>query len=60
MQKKTQYTVVLTLVSLLASLGVSSTFLLTKSTIKKKELATRMEALYTVLPGLESPIEITS
>lgn len=59
MQKKIQYTIVLTIVSLLASLGVSSTFLLTRNTIKKKELTTRMEALYRVLPGLENPIEIT-
>lgn len=61
MQKKVQYTVTLTIVSLLASVGVSSTFLLTKDTIKKKEIATRMEALYSVLPGLEdSPMEVTS
>lgn len=51
---------ILTIVSLLAAIGVSSTFLLTKGTIKKKELAVRTEALYTVLPGLEgSPVEIT-
>lgn len=61
MQKKVQYTITLTLVSLLASLGVSSTFLLTKDTIKRKELAIRTEALYVVLPGLEgSPEEITT
>jgi RnfABCDGE-type electron transport complex G subunit len=61
MQKKAQYTITLTLVSLLASLGVSSTFLLTKDTIKRKELAIRTEALYVVLPGLEgSPEEITT
>ncbi|KKO17977.1 MAG: hypothetical protein DCC43_00645 [Candidatus Brocadia sp.] len=60
MQKKAQYTITLTLVSLLASLGVSSTFLLTKDTIKRKELAVRTEALYVVLPGLESaPDEVT-
>ncbi|MCF6158905.1 MAG: FMN-binding protein [wastewater metagenome] len=59
MQKKIQYTVVLTIVSLLASVGVSSVFLLTRGTIKKKELAIRMEALYTVLPDLETHIEIT-
>ncbi|MEK7698889.1 MAG: FMN-binding protein [Planctomycetota bacterium] len=60
MQKKVQYTITLTIVSLLASLGVSSTFLLTKNTIKKKELAARTEALYRVLPGLEgAPVEIT-
>lgn len=60
MQKKVQYTVTLTVVSLLASIGVSSTFLLTKDTIKKKEAATRMEALYTVLPDLEgSPVDVT-
>ena len=60
MQKKAQYTITLTIVSLLASLGVSSTFLLTKDTIKRKELAVRTEALYVVLPGLEgSPVEIT-
>lgn len=55
MQKKVQYTVTLMIVSLLASVGVSSTFLLTKDIIKKKEAATRLEALYTVLPGLEDP-----
>jgi len=61
MRKKAQYTITLTLVSLLASLGVSSTFLLTKDTIKRKELAIRTEALYVVLPGLEgSPEEITA
>ncbi len=60
MQKKVQYTIILTIVSLLASVGVSSTFLLTKDTIKKKELASLAEALYTVLPGLEDqPVEIT-
>lgn len=60
MQKKAQYTITLTIVSLLASLGVSSTFLLTKDTIKSKELAVRTEALYIVLPGLEgSPVEVT-
>ena len=60
MQKKAQYTIILTIVSLLASVGVSSTFMLTKGTIKKKELAVRTEALYRVLPGLEGlPVEIT-
>ncbi|TVM00345.1 MAG: hypothetical protein CV087_14545 [Candidatus Brocadia sp. WS118] len=60
MQKKAQYTITLMIVSLLASLGVSSTFLLTKDTIKRKELAVRAEALYVVLPGLEgSPSEVT-
>ena len=60
MQKKAQYTIILTIVSLLASIGVSSTFMLTKGTIKKKELAVRTEALYTVLPGLEGlPVEIS-
>ncbi len=61
MQKKAQYTITLMIVSLLASIGVSSTFLLTKDTIRRKELAVRTEALYTVLPGLEgSPVEITT
>jgi len=60
MQKKVQYTIILTIVSLLASIGVSSTFMLTRGTIKKKELAVRTEALYTVLPGLEGlPVEIS-
>lgn len=60
MQKKAQYTITLTIVSLLASLGVSSTFLLTRNTIKKKEQAARAEALYKVLPGLEGePVEVT-
>lgn len=60
MKKKPYYTIILTAVSLLASLGVSSTFLLTKETIKKKELAARTEALYAVLPGLQTaPAEIT-
>ena len=60
MQKKAQYPIILTIVSLLASVGVSSTFMLTKGTIKKKELAVRTEALYRVLPGLEGlPVEIT-
>lgn len=60
MQKKARYTITLMCVSLLASLGVSSTFLLTKDTIKKKELAMRTEALYVVLPGLEgAPDEVT-
>lgn len=60
MQKKAHYTITLTIVSLLASLGVSSTFLLTRDTIKRKEAAVRTEALYVVLPGLEgSPKEIT-
>lgn len=60
MQKKKQYTIVLTIVSLLASIGVSSVFLLTRDTIKKKEFAIRMEALYTVLPNIQNPEEITS
>lgn len=52
--------ITLTIVSLLASLGVSSVFLLTKDTIKRKELAVRTEALYVVLPGLEGdPVEVT-
>src|SRR3972149_11231365 len=60
MQKKAKYTIILTIVSLLASIGVSSTFMLTKGTIKKKELAVRTEALYMVLPGLEGlPVEIS-
>ena len=60
MQKKLSYTIILTIVTLLASIGVSSTFMLTKDTIKKKELAARTEALYIVLPGLEDlPVEIT-
>ncbi|MEP9411228.1 MAG: FMN-binding protein [Candidatus Brocadia sp.] len=60
MRKKVQYTITLTIVSFLASLGVSSVFLLTKDTIRRKELAIRTEALYTVLPGLEGPpVEIT-
>ena len=34
--------------------------MLTRGTIKKKELAVRAEALYTVLPGLEGlPVEIS-
>ena len=60
MQKKAYYTIILTAVSLLASIGVSSTFILTKDTIKRKELAVRTDALYVVLPGLEdAPNEIT-
>ncbi len=60
MQKKAQYTITLTIVSLLASLGVSSVFLLTKDTIKRKEAAVRTEALYVVLTGLEgAPVEVT-
>lgn len=60
MQKKAQYTITLTIVSLLASLGVSSTFLLTRNTIRKKEQAARTEALYKVLPGLEGePVEVS-
>ncbi|MEB2307790.1 MAG: FMN-binding protein [Candidatus Brocadiaceae bacterium] len=60
MQKKVQYTITLMTVCLLASLGVSSIFLLTKDTIRKKELAVRTEALYMVLPGLkDAPDEVT-
>lgn len=60
MHKKAYYTITLTVVSLLASIGVSSTFILTKNKIKEKELAVRTEALYAVLPGLaEPPEEIT-
>lgn len=60
MQKKAQYTITLTIVSILASMGVSSTFLLTKDTIRKKEQAARTEALYKVLPGLEGePVEVS-
>jgi Na+-translocating ferredoxin:NAD+ oxidoreductase subunit G len=59
MHKKKQYPLVLTMVSLIAALGVSSIFLLTANTIKKKELAIRMEALYNVLPGLQDLMEIT-
>jgi len=60
MKKKTQYTLILTIVSLLASIGVSSTFLLTRDIIKKREEALRTQALYTVLPGLKNqPVEIT-
>ena len=61
MQKKAYYTIVLTVVSVLASIGVASTFLLTRNTIKQKELTLRAEALYTVLPGLEgAPADVTS
>lgn len=61
MQKKAYYTIVLTVVSILASIGVASTFLLTRNTIKQKELALRADALYTVLPGLEgAPADVTS
>ncbi len=60
MQKKAQYTIILTVVSLLASVGVSSVFVLTKDTIKRKEQAVRAEALYSVLPGLEgSPVSVS-
>ncbi|OHB97034.1 MAG: hypothetical protein A2W74_06225 [Planctomycetes bacterium RIFCSPLOWO2_12_38_17] len=60
MQKRIKYTVILTVVSFLAAVGVASTFLLTRNTIKKKELAARAESLYIVLPGLEGkPEEVT-
>ncbi|MCF6149975.1 MAG: FMN-binding protein [Candidatus Kuenenia sp.] len=60
MKKKVQYTIILTIVSLLASVGVSSTYLLTKEKIKEKELEIRNKALYTVLPGIDTiPDEIT-
>ncbi|MBM4053064.1 MAG: FMN-binding protein [Planctomycetes bacterium] len=60
MKKKLQYTIILTIVSLLASVGVSSTYLVTKEKIKVKELEIRTKALYTVLPGIDkTPEEIT-
>lgn len=60
MKKKVQYTIILTIVSLLASVGVSSTYLVTKEKIKEKETEIRNKALYTVLPGIDTiPEEIT-
>jgi Na+-translocating ferredoxin:NAD+ oxidoreductase RnfG subunit len=60
MEKKAKYTTTLTIVSLLASIGVSSTFILTKNIIKEKEKAARTEALHTVLSGISGlPVKIT-
>ena len=60
MKKRIKYTAILTVVSFFAAIGVASTFLLTRNTIKKKELAARAESLYIVLPGLEGkPEEVT-
>ncbi|MDR4508829.1 MAG: FMN-binding protein [Candidatus Brocadiaceae bacterium] len=58
MQKKVRYTTILTIVSLIASVGVSSAFLLTRNSIKERDLAVRTEALYVVLPGLEGQPEV--
>ncbi len=60
MKKKVQYPVVLTIVTLLASIGVSSTYLTTKEKIREKESEVRTRALFTVLPGIdETPEEIS-
>ncbi|MCR4293264.1 MAG: FMN-binding protein [Candidatus Kuenenia sp.] len=60
MKKKVQYPVILTIVTLLASIGVSTTYLTTKEKIREKELEVRTRALFTVLPGIDkTPEEIT-
>ncbi|MDI6759421.1 MAG: FMN-binding protein [Candidatus Brocadiaceae bacterium] len=60
MGKKLQYTVVLGIISMITAVGVGATYVTTKEKIRQKEEARRMEALLTVLPGLEGqPQEVT-
>ena len=60
MGKKLQYTVVLGIISIVTAVGVGATYVTTKEKIRQKEEARRMEALLTVLPGLEGqPQEVT-
>ncbi|HHT9140692.1 MAG TPA: FMN-binding protein, partial [Candidatus Tripitaka californicus] len=60
MGKKLRYTVVLGIISIITAVGVGVTYVTTKEKIRQKEEARRMEALLTVLPGLEGqPQEVT-
>lgn len=60
MGKKLQYTVVLGIISIITAVSVGVTYVTTKEKIRQKEEARRMEALLTVLPGLEGqPQEVT-
>lgn len=60
MGKKLRYTVVLGIISMITAVGVGVTYVTTKEKIRQKEEARRMEALLTVLPGLEGqPQEVT-
>ncbi|MFN3466196.1 MAG: FMN-binding protein [Candidatus Brocadiales bacterium] len=61
MEKKLQYTLVLGIISIVTAVGVGATYVTTKEKIRQKEETRRMEALLTVLPGLEGqPQEVTA
>jgi RnfABCDGE-type electron transport complex G subunit len=60
MGKKLQYTVVLGVISIITAVAIAATYVTTKEKIRLREEARRMEALLTVLPGLEGqPQEVT-
>ncbi|MCP4365757.1 MAG: hypothetical protein GY800_10740, partial [Planctomycetes bacterium] len=60
MGKRLQYTLVLGIIAMVTSVGVGATYVLTKDKIARKEAARRMEALLTVLPGMEgAPVQLT-
>lgn len=60
MGKKLQYTVVLGVISIITAVAIAATYVTTKEKIRQREEARRMEALLTVLPGLEGqPQEVT-
>ena len=60
MGKRLQYTLVLGVITMVTSIGVGATYVVTKDRIVQKEAARRMEALLTVMPGMEgAPAEVT-
>lgn len=60
MGKRLQYTLVLGVIAMVTSVGVGATYVITKDRIAQKEAARRMEALLTVIPGMEgAPAEVT-
>ncbi|MFQ5863423.1 MAG: RnfABCDGE type electron transport complex subunit G [Candidatus Brocadiales bacterium] len=60
MGKRLQYALVLGVIAIVTSVGVGATYVITKDKIRQKEAARRMEALLTVIPGMEgAPVEIT-
>lgn len=60
MGKRLQYTLVLGVITMVTSVGVGATYVMTKDRIVQKEAARRMEALLTVMPGMEgAPAEVT-
>ncbi|MEE9487630.1 MAG: RnfABCDGE type electron transport complex subunit G [Candidatus Brocadiales bacterium] len=60
MGKRLQYTLVLGIIAMVTSVGVGATYVITKDKIARKEASRRMEALLTVLPGMEgAPVQLT-